>query len=101
MHGTCSLAVLPQSKDEKSVLLHNKIKTDALEYRSTSPLPTCFSRHRKMSRSNFMFYWTSYAEFFLLHAGDFLSNCVNIWISRRTLLHAVSKFILPVCSQII
>ena len=53
-------------KGEKSVLLHNKIKTDTLEDHSMSPLPTYFSRRRKMSRSNFMFYQTIYAEFFLV-----------------------------------
>ena len=101
MLGTCSLAVLPQLKDDKTVLLHNEIKTDALENHCMSPLLTYFSRCRNMARSNFMFYQTGYAEHFLLHAGDFLSNLVIIWISRRTLLHEVSKFNLPVYSQII
>lgn len=74
MCGTCSLAVLPELKDDKTVLLHNEIKTDALENHSMSPLPTYFNRRTKMSRSNCMFYRTSYAEYFWLHAGDFLSS---------------------------
>jgi len=63
MRGTCSLAVLPQLKDDKTVLLHNEIKTDALENHSMLQLPTYFSRCRNMARSNFMFYRTGYADY--------------------------------------